>query len=92
MLRWMSGHIRKDKFQNDCIQEKVGVAPIEEKMTEVGLRWFGYMQRRVLEASIRKVDQNVFSLIMRGRGKPKKTLGDVIKRSFWLNGISENLI
>ena len=33
MLRWMSGHIIKDKLQNDCNREKVGVALIEENMT-----------------------------------------------------------
>ena len=30
----MSGHIRNDKIQNDCIWEKVGVVSIEEKMIE----------------------------------------------------------
>ena len=38
ILRWMSRHIRKDKFQNDCIQEKVGVIPIKKKIVEVKLR------------------------------------------------------
>ena len=37
MLRWMSGHTKKDKIQNDYIREKVGVALIEEKMTETRL-------------------------------------------------------
>ena len=37
MLIWMSGYTRKDKLQNDYIQEKVGVVPIEEKMTETRL-------------------------------------------------------
>ena len=38
ILRWMSGHTRNDKLRNDCIKEKVGVAPIKEKMTEMRLR------------------------------------------------------
>lgn len=33
MLIWMHGHTRKDKMQNDCMQEDIGVALIEEKMT-----------------------------------------------------------
>ena len=37
MLKWISGHIRKDKFQNDYIWKKVGVAPIEEKQDYKGL-------------------------------------------------------
>ena len=39
MLRYMSGYKRKDKFQNDCIQEKVGVVLIKEKMMEARLQW-----------------------------------------------------
>ena len=35
MLRLMSEHIKKDTIRNDCIWEKVGVAPIEEKMIEI---------------------------------------------------------
>ena len=37
ILRWMSGHTRKDKTRNDYIREKVKVAPIQ-KMTETKLR------------------------------------------------------
>ena len=92
ILRWMSRHTRNDKFRNDYIREKVGVSPIEKKITEIRLRWFRYVQRRPLEAPVRKIDQIVFSLIKRGKGKPKKTLRDVIKRNLWLNGIFESLI
>lgn len=34
----MSGHTRKDKNRNEHIQEKVGVAPVEE-MTETHLHF-----------------------------------------------------
>ena len=37
MLIWMTGHIRKDKLQNDYIRKKVRVTPIEKKMTETRL-------------------------------------------------------
>ena len=82
MLIWISGHITKDKLRNDCIQENIGVAPIEEKMMEVRLRWFGHVQRRSPGAPIIKVDQMVFSPRKRSRGRPKKTLGEIIKRDF----------
>ena len=92
MLRWMSEHTKKDKLRNGCIREKVGVAPIEEKMTETRLRWFGHVQRRPLEAPVRKVDQMIFSPVRRGRGRPKRTLGEVIKRDIRINDIPEDLI
>lgn len=34
MLRWMSINTRKDTISIEYIEEKVRVAPIEEKMTE----------------------------------------------------------
>ena len=79
MLKQMSRHTRKDKFWNDCIKEKVGIAPIEKKMTETKLRWFEYVQRRPLEAPIKKVDQMDFNPMKKGKGRPKRTLGEVIK-------------
>ena len=77
----MSEHTRKDKFQNDCIKEKVGVAPIKKKMTEMILRWFKHVQRRSLRILIRKVDQIIFNSMKRGRGIPKRILGEVIKKN-----------
>lgn len=42
ILRWMGGHIRKDKILNDHIRKQVEVASIEEKMLENRLSWFGH--------------------------------------------------
>ena len=70
----------------------MGVAPIEEKMMEVRLWWLGYVQRRPPKTPMKKVDQMVFSLMKRGRKRPKDTLGKVIKRDLWLNGIFKSLI
>jgi hypothetical protein len=38
MLRWMSGKTRHDRIRNDTIRERVGVAPIVEKLVENRLR------------------------------------------------------
>ena len=45
MLRWMCGHTRKDRVRNDDIRDRVGVAPIEEKLVQHRLRWFGHIRR-----------------------------------------------
>nr|CAB3464536.1 unnamed protein product [Digitaria exilis] len=50
MLRWSCGYTRRDRVRNEDIREKVGVAPIEEKLTQHRLRWFGHVQRRPSEA------------------------------------------
>ncbi|XP_009601979.1 uncharacterized protein [Nicotiana tomentosiformis] len=39
MLRWMYGNTRRDKIRNGVIREKVGVAPVEDKMREARRRW-----------------------------------------------------
>ncbi|RZC05226.1 Protein RER1B isoform E [Glycine soja] len=39
MLRWMCGKTRQDKIRNEAIRERVGVAPIVEKMVENRLRY-----------------------------------------------------
>jgi hypothetical protein len=38
MLRWICGHTRKDKIRNDDIRDKLGVAPIQEKLVQHRLR------------------------------------------------------
>ncbi|XP_019257880.1 PREDICTED: uncharacterized protein LOC109236117 [Nicotiana attenuata] len=52
MLRWMFVHIKLDKIRNDDIRVKVGVAPMEDRMREAKLRWFGHVKRRSLDATL----------------------------------------
>ena len=44
-IRWICGHIRLDRIRNMVIREIVGVAPIDDKMREATLKWFGYIKR-----------------------------------------------
>ncbi|KAH1218442.1 LINE-1 retrotransposable element ORF2 protein [Glycine max] len=57
MLRWMCGKTRQDKIRNEAIRERVGVAPIVEKMVENRRRWFGHVERRPVDSVVRRVDQ-----------------------------------
>jgi len=50
MLRWICGHTRMDRVRNDDIRDRLGVAPIEEKLVQHRLRWFGHIQIRPSEA------------------------------------------
>ncbi|RZB60259.1 LINE-1 retrotransposable element ORF2 protein [Glycine soja] len=87
MLRWMCGKTRQDKIRNEAIRERVGVAPIVEKMVENRLRWFGHVERRPIDSVVRRVDQMERRQTIRGRGRPKKTIREVIKKDLEINGL-----
>ena len=44
MIRWMCGYTRVDRISNGVIRDLVKVAPIEDKLREVRLRWFGHVK------------------------------------------------
>lgn len=54
MLKWISENTWKDKIQNEKICIKIRVAPIDEKMKENHLRWFGHVQRRATDAPVKQ--------------------------------------
>ena len=82
MLRWICGHTRRDRVRNDDIRDRLGVAPIEEKLVQHRLKWFGHVQRRPPEASVRSGILSQDSNVKRGRGRPKLTWVEAIKEDF----------
>ncbi|KAG2549704.1 hypothetical protein PVAP13_9KG354113 [Panicum virgatum] len=80
MLRWFCGHTRRDRVRNEVIRDRVGVAPIEEKLTQHRLRWFGHVQRRPPEAPVRNGVLERVDNVKRGRGRPKLTWDELVKR------------
>ncbi|KAL5162025.1 hypothetical protein HKD37_07G019211 [Glycine soja] len=92
MLRWMCGKTRQDKIRNEAIRERVGVAPIVEKMVENRLRWFGHVERRPVDSVVRRVDQMERRQTIRGRGRPKKTIREVIKKDLELNDLDRSMV
>jgi len=71
MIRWMCGYPRLDRTRNVTLREKVGVAPIEEKMRETRLRWFRHVKRTSVNASVRRCKTIDLRHCRRGRGRPK---------------------
>ncbi|XP_050508941.1 uncharacterized protein LOC126886137 [Diabrotica virgifera virgifera] len=63
MLRWMSGVTKKDKIRNEYIRGSLGVAPIDAKMREHRLRWFGHVQRRDVNHPIRRIAEVQISVM-----------------------------
>jgi hypothetical protein len=73
MLRWICGHTRKDQIRNDDIRDKLGVAPIQEKLVQHRLQWFGHIQRKPPKAPVRSGILSRLENTRRGRGQPRLT-------------------
>jgi hypothetical protein len=80
MLRWIYGHIRRDRIRSDDILDRLGVAPVEEKLVQHRLRWFGHMQWRPTEAPIRNGVIRQTGNKKRGRGRPNLIWEKFVKR------------
>jgi len=78
-------------FKNDHIREGIGVAPIVEKMVENRLRWFGHVERRPIDSVVRRVDQMEDSQITRGRGRPRQTIRETIRKDLEINELDRNM-
>jgi hypothetical protein len=78
----MCGHTRRDRIRNEVIHDRLGVAPIDEKLLQHRLWWFGHIQRRPPEAPtnsaiLRSMEEN-----RRGRGQPKLTWVEAVKETW----------
>jgi hypothetical protein len=69
-----------DRVLNDDIRDRLGVAPIEKKLVQRRLRWFGHVQRRSSEALVRCGVLGRDINMRRRRGRPKLTWEEAIKR------------
>ncbi|XP_070036951.1 uncharacterized protein [Nicotiana tomentosiformis] len=91
MLRWMCGCIRRDKIRNEAIRNRLGVASMEDKMRESRLRWFRHVKRRSIDAPVRRCESLDMESLRRGRGRPKKYWGEVIRQDMALLQLTENM-
>ena len=63
----------------------IEIASIEEKIRENQLRWFGHIQSKPINVPIRKSEAIHIEGNVRGRGRPKLTWVEIIKKYFvWL--------
>jgi hypothetical protein len=72
-------------------RDKFGVALIQEILVQHHLRWFGHIQRRPPEAPIRSGILSRPENIKRGRGRPRLTWEEAIKRDLKECNISKVL-
>ncbi|XP_060178155.1 uncharacterized protein LOC132608100 [Lycium barbarum] len=91
MLRSMCEHTRRDRIQNEVIRDKMGVAPVVDKIQEERLRWFGHVQQRCVDAPVRRCERLTVVGLKRGRGRPKKAWGEVIRQYIVLLQLTEDM-
>ena len=80
IIHWICGHRRLDKIRNEVIRSKIRVTSIKDKIREVRLHWFGHISRRHMDAPVRRCERIERLEYKRGRGRPKKSLSEVIKQ------------
>jgi len=66
--------VRRDRIRNDRIRNRVGFAPIVEKMVEIWFKWFGHVQRRLVNYVVKRVDRMNGSQITKDREKHIQTI------------------
>lgn len=71
MLRWSGGVTREDYIQNVYISGSFKTAPIQEKLLEGHLRWYGHVMRRPQQHMTRSILMSPTK--PRGRGRPPMT-------------------
>ncbi|XP_059298098.1 uncharacterized protein LOC132050750 [Lycium ferocissimum] len=91
MLIWMCGHTRRDRIRNEVIRDKMDVASVVDKMREGRLRWFGHMQWRCVDAPVTRCERMAMVGLKRGRGRPKKAWGEVIRQDMTLLQLTEDI-
>ncbi|PKU68951.1 ataxia telangiectasia mutated family protein [Dendrobium catenatum] len=80
----LNGHVGREV-------EKVGVAPVEDKIRESRLRWFGHIKRRPCDDPVRRVEVLDLTYVKKGRGRPKKAWLENIRNDLSLLDLNENL-
>ena len=74
----MCGHKMMDRIKNQEFREKLGVAPIYAKMRDNKLRSFGHVQRKNLDAPVRRIE-NIIVEGKKSRRRPRRTCEEQIK-------------
>ena len=91
MIRWMCSYTRVDRIRNGVIRNLVKVAPTEDKMRGTSLKWFFHVERRSVNAPVRSCERINILKGKRGRGRPQKSLDEMIRDDLKVVGMTEDM-
>lgn len=90
MLRWAGGVTMEDKVRNEFIRGTFKVRPINEKIKENRLRWYGHVMRReedhIVKTALRLEESRA------GRGRPHPTWLSTIQKDMRNDNLEETTI
>jgi hypothetical protein len=80
-LRKVIGNTRRDKIRNEMIRMNLGTQPLQNKMEQAQLRWFGHLNGMGEERLTKQIwEARTEGLgIKRPRGRPRRTWNDNIQ-------------
>jgi len=61
-------------------------------MVENRLRWFGHVEKRLVDSVVKRVNRMKDSQITRGRGRLRKTIRETIKKGLYINELDPNMV
>ena len=68
MIRWMCDYIEMDRISNGVIRDLVKVAPIEDKLSRIKLKWFSHVKKMSKDAPVRRCERINIPRGKRGQG------------------------
>lgn len=72
--------------------KRVGVVATVEKMIQNKFRWFGHVKRRPIDVVVQRVDKMEESRIRIGRGIPRKTKRESIRKDLEVDKLNTNIV
>ena len=83
-LRWICGNIQRNILSQEYTKQDLEMTTSEKELGQHHSQkrwwWFGHLQRRPMDYAVRRVDQMEGHQITRGRGRPRKTIREPIKK------------
>ena len=87
MLRWSTGKTMLDRVPNEKTRKLLQVRPIDEKVRERRMRWFGHVERRDEQYAGKLADQ-IKPDGKRRRGRPQQRWDDNVKADLKFLGLT----
>ena len=79
-------------MRNENIRTKISIAPIEDKMRENRLRWFGHVRHKPTDAPVQRIEHIKLGQVKRAQGQPKKIWMEVIRQDIKAKGLNEGIL